>query len=79
MKYRVKLKTTVTRMVDIEIDTTHPDFLHYTEQDFRELAADDAVAMHAHVLSEPLKDAGLEYGPIELAYENLDESVEVIG
>lgn len=78
MKYRVKLKTTVTAWVEVEVDHVNPDFAHLTEQDFREIAADDAVEQHAYVLTSPLKAAGLEHGPIELAHEELDESVEVV-
>lgn len=78
MKYRVKLKTTITAWVEVEVDHGNPDFAHLTDQDFREIAADDAVEQHAYVLSGPLKTAGLEHGPIELAHEELDEIAEVV-
>lgn len=74
MKYRVKLKTTVTAWVEVEVN----DDLADQGPDPREWAADDAVDLHGTVLAEPLKAAGLEHGPIELAYEELDESVEVV-
>lgn len=73
MKYRVKLKTTVTAWAEVEIGGPPA-----TDTDMREWAADDAVDLHQHVLSEPLTAAGLEYGPIQLAYEELDESVQVV-
>lgn len=74
MKYRVKLKTTVTAWAEVEIN----DALAAHGPDPREWAADDAVDLHGWVLAEPLKAAGLEHGPIELAHEELDESVEAL-
>lgn len=76
MKYRVKLKTTVTAWAEVEIDDSLWE--GETEDEMRGWAADDAADLHGHVLSEPLTAAGLEYGPIELAYEELDECVEVV-
>lgn len=76
MKYRVKLKTTVTAWAEVTIDDTKWE--GETELEMREWAADDAVDLHGYVLTEPLTAAGLEHGPIELAHEELDESVQVI-
>lgn len=78
MKLRVKLKTTVTVWTEVEInDGLYRDL---TDQDMRQIAADAALdASRTRVLRERLIAAGLENGPIELAHEELDESVEVVG
>jgi hypothetical protein len=76
MKYRVKLKTTVTAWVEVAVNESAYSGL--TAQDFREIAADDAVSLESGQFRDQLTAAGLEHGPIELAYEELDESVEVI-
>lgn len=76
MKYRVKLKSTVTAWVDFEINDKLWE--GETEQEMLEWAADDAVAVHSAQLGDRLDTAGLEHGPIELAYEELDESVQVV-
>jgi hypothetical protein len=78
VKYRVKLKTTVTAWVDVEVnDGLYRDL---TADAMQELAADAALdASHTRALRERLATAGLEHGPIELAHEELDESVEVTG
>lgn len=84
MKYRVKLKTTVTAWAEVEIAGPAA-----TDTDMREWAADDAVDLHAWVLTEPLDRAAeelamngdnrqLEHGPIELAHEELDENVQAV-
>lgn len=74
MKCRVKLKTTVTAWVEVELqgqpDIDMPGMAHW--------AADDAVEVHSGQLRDRLIAAGLEHGPIELAHEELDESVEVV-
>ncbi len=76
MKFRVKLKTTVTAWAVVNVNEhAHPGL---DETGLRELAADDAVLLHDRVLINPLAAAGLEHGPIELAHEELDESVEVV-
>ncbi len=74
MKYRVKLKTTVYAWVSVDLD----DALREggTEHDMREWAADVAVAGQAHQLRDRL--GSLDHGPIELAFEELDESVEAV-
>jgi hypothetical protein len=73
VKYQVKLKSTVTAWVDVEID----DSLVQEESELgrREWAADDAVDVHSGQLRDRLTAAGLEFGPIELAHEELEESV----
>lgn len=77
MKYRVKLKTTVTAWVEFDIDDAFwgPQD---TDQSRLEWVADDAVDVHSRQLRDRLAAAGLEHGPIELAHEELDESVEVL-
>lgn len=72
MKFRVKLKTTVYAWTEVEIPTEGFD-----DQGAREWAADEGLGRTAG-LTGPLKAAGLEYGPVRLAYEELDESVEVV-
>ena len=76
MKYRVKLKSTVTAWVDVEINDKLWE--GETDQEMLEWAADDAVAVHSAQLGDRLDAAGLERGPIELAYEELDECVQVV-
>jgi hypothetical protein len=75
--YRVKLKTTVTAWKLVEVnDGLYRDL---TDQDMREIAADAAIAdRHTRALRERLAAAGLEHGPIELAHEELDESVREV-
>lgn len=75
MKYQVKLKTTVTAWVDVEIDDTVVRDLPDVE--LREWAADDAVDLSGGFQAR-LAAAGLEFGPIELAHEELDESVREV-
>lgn len=72
MKYRVKLKSTVTAWVEVEV-RPEPDM---PEIDLREWAAGDAVD-DPHRMADALRNLpdGFEYGPIELAHEELDESV----
>lgn len=74
MKYRVKLKTTVTAWVEVDVEPG----MDGRDGDLREWAADDAVHVEAYQLRERLAAAGLEHGPIELAHEELDESVQVV-
>lgn len=73
MRYRVKLKSTVTAWVEVEVPTEGFD-----EQGAREWAADDAVEGGDEQFHQRVNEGRCEYGPIELAYEELDESVEVI-
>ncbi len=79
MKYRVKLKSTVTAWVDVHIESEHAAGLD--EQSRREWVADDAVHVESRRVREVLVGLpdGFEFGPIELAHEELDESVQVIG
>jgi hypothetical protein len=72
VKYQVKLKSTVTAWVDVEIDDSLWE--GETEQEKREWAADDAVTLSGGFQAR-LAAAGLEFGPIELAHEELDEIV----
>lgn len=81
MKYRVKLKTTVTAWQEVQLDEDAYDFGEFgTDAEMmRENAADDAVARPT-ALQDVLRELpdGFEYGPIELAHEELGESVQVI-
>lgn len=84
MRFRVKLKTTVTAWVDVEVNERVYSAL--TAADLREIAADDGVQVEAGQFREFLAMAqehapggmDVEHGPIELAHEELDESVEVV-
>jgi hypothetical protein len=74
VNYHVKLKSTVTAWVDVEIDDSLWE--GETEQEKREWAADDAVALSGGFQAR-LAAAGLDFGPIELAHEELDEIVRL--
>jgi hypothetical protein len=78
VKYRVKLKTTVTAWVEVEIPPGTVAGYEELGGDVREVAADDAVDAESHQLRDRLAAADLEHGPIELAHEELDESVEAV-
>ncbi len=86
MKYRVQLKTEVTAWVEVEVPAATIAGYEREGSDVREVAADDAVGVESAWFREFLGQAialaparmNATYGPIELAREELDESVRVI-
>lgn len=72
MKFRVLLKSTVTTWVDVEVNPVPGA----SEDDLREWAANDALGFGAEDFACRLDAAGFEHDPVELAYEELDESVQ---
>lgn len=76
MKYEVQLKSTVTWWETVEIDDAQVEV--YGADVAREQAADDAVDLaDPEQRAQALADGRADWGPIELAYEELDESVRV--
>jgi hypothetical protein len=72
MKYEVQLKSTVTWWVTVEIECT--DDLETA----REIVADEATSLaDPEQRAQAVADGRADWGPIELAYEELDESVRV--
>lgn len=70
MKYRVKVKTTVTAWLEVEAVSTavtKAEVAHWATRGGGQFQLDDRLA-----------GAGLERGPVELAHEELDESVQEI-
>lgn len=76
MKFQVKVETTVTGWVDVEISDSVWE--GETEDEKREWAADEAVAFHTDELREYLSRPGLSYGPIMVPAGDLAENVRVI-
>jgi len=73
MKYRVQLKSTVTWWVTVD------ECEGLAEHDRRECVADTAVdGADFEQRAEAVRSGECEWGPIGLAYENLDESVRGI-
>jgi len=77
MRYQVKLKSTVTWWETVEIDDAV--LADYTRTDHRELAADDAVDLaDPEQRAQAVLEGECEWGPIELAHEELDEGVREV-
>lgn len=71
-RYKVRLKSTVMWWEEVEIDGSGT-----TEQARREWAADDAVDLaDPEQRAQAVASGEAEWGPIELAFEELDESVK---
>lgn len=68
------LKSTVTTWVDVQVDPAR--FPGASEDELRAWAANGALGRKAEQFAARLAAAGLDYGPVELAYEELDESVK---
>ncbi len=86
MKFRVQLKSRVTAWVEVEFNDDAVQEMVADGGDPREWAANDAVDVESARFRKLLQ-AGVagtrsgmdvEYGPIELAHEELDESVRVV-
>jgi hypothetical protein len=74
-RYRVLLKTRVTRWVEVDVPVSE-QVAGQLSRNGAEWAADDAVNLEGPKLRNELLILGYEAGPVELAYEELDESVE---
>jgi len=76
MKYQVQLKSTVTWW---EIVEAPERTVAESEQERRENAADDAVDLAGpEQRAQAVASGQAEWGPIELAHEELDESVREV-
>ena len=75
-RFKVRLKSTVMWWEEVEIDEAPYDQC-LDRQAARELAANDAVDLAGPEQRAQVVVSGeCEWGPIELAYEELDESVK---
>jgi hypothetical protein len=76
VKFQVKVETTVTGWVDVEISDSLWE--GETEDEMREWAADEAVDFHVGELREWLTGFGLNVGEITVPAGDLSDVVRVI-